>query len=184
MTTLPFTPPYDAPLDAPLDAPRPREGGGWLQVHARDQVTRYLRRGTGRPIVALSDDTAGDAPWPVLAAALSTRHRVLLPEIPPRAAGHGFGAWLDAFLDGVGVEAPSLVAFGARCADAVTFAAAEAGEGRLGRVVLVPGSAREAAALAGAMPIPVPVMVVPPVAPTDMAFPAVRRFLEGAAASG
>jgi hypothetical protein len=168
--------PSVAPTGAAAYAALPREG--WAQVYAREHVTRYLRRGTGRPIVALSDDTASDAPWPVLAAALSARYRVLLPEIPAGAAGAGFAAWLDGFLDGVGAEPVSLVAFGGRCAEVLAFADEDAG--RLARVVLVPGDA-DAAALAGAVPPPVPVMVVPPVAPTAMAFGAVQRFLEGGA---
>ena len=167
--------PRPTPAGAAAYAPLPREA--WAQVHARDHVTRYLRRGTGRPLVALSDDTATDAPWPVLAAALSARYRVLLPEIPV-APGADFAAWLDAFLDGVGATPVSLVAFGARCAETLAFAAGDAE--RLARVVLVPGSAAEAAPLVGATGA-VPVMVVPPVAATAMAFGAVQRFLEGAA---
>ena len=168
--------PRVAPTGAAAYAPLPREG--WAQVHAREHVTRYLRRGTGRPLVALSDDTATDTPWPVLAAALSARYRVLLPEIPAGATAGAFASWLDAFLDGVGAEPVSLVAFGARCAEVLAFAAEDAG--RLGRVVLVPGDAEEVVPLARSAPSPVPVMVVPPAAPTAMAFGAVQRFLEGA----
>jgi hypothetical protein len=173
--------PRVTPAGAAAYAPLPREA--WAQVHAREHVTRYLRRGTGRPLVALSDDTTTDAPWPVLAAALSASYRVLLPEIPAGVAGEAFGAWLDAFLDGTGASPVSLLAFGARCADALAFAAADAGGGRLARVVLVPGTSAHAAPLAGAAPLVVPTMIVPPVAPTDMAFGAVRRFLEGVSAA-
>ncbi len=169
---------HPPPFDAAAYAPLPREG--WAQVHARDRVTRYLRRGTGRPIVALSDDTATDAPWPVLAAALSARYRVLLPELP-RATDGDFAPWLDDFLDGVGAAPVSLLAFGRRCVETLAFALGDAG--RLARVVLVPGAPEAAAALvggaAGRLPSAVPVMVVPPVASTAMAFPAVQRFLEG-----
>jgi hypothetical protein len=168
------TPPA-APLDAAAYAPLPREG--WARVHAHDRVMRYLRRGAGRPIVALSDDTTTDAPWPVLAAALSSRYRVLLPELPADAAGDDFVAWLDAFLDGIGAAPVAIVAFGRRCAETLTFAARDGG--RLARVVLVPGETRDGATLAARCPVAVPVMVVPPVAPTEMAFPAVQRFLQG-----
>lgn len=162
------------PQDAAAYAPLPREG--WATVHARERVTRYLRRGTGRAVVALSDATATDAPWPVLAAALSARHRVLLPELPGGCPA-AFAAWLDGFLDGVGAAPVSLVAFGRRCAEALAFAAIDA-EG-LARVVLVPDTADEAAALARAVPSGVPVMVVPPALSPATAFPAVQRFLEG-----
>ena len=164
-----------APLDAAAYAPLPREG--WARVHAHDRVMRYLRRGAGRPIVALSDDTTTDAPWPVLAAALTARYRVLLPELPADVVGGDFVAWLDAFLDGIGAAPVAILAFGRRCAETLAFAAADGG--RLARVVLVPGESGAAAALAATGRAPVPVMVVPPVAPTDMAFPAVQRFLQG-----
>lgn len=54
-----------------------------------------------------------------------------------------------------------MVAFGRRCSETLTFAA------------------RDGATLAARRPVAVPVMVVPPVAPTEMAFPAVQRFLQG-----
>jgi hypothetical protein len=144
----------------------------WAQVHARDHVTRYLRRGAGRAVIALGDAAAADARWPELVEAIAGRFRAVLPETP--LAGD-FEGWLGGFVDGLGVAPTVVVAAGGRCPAALAFARLDAG--RLARLVLLPAdevaAVRLGAAVAGQRP-PVPVLLVPP---DGSAADAVRRIL-------
>jgi hypothetical protein len=131
-------------------------------VYVRDQVTRYHRRGAGRPVLLLADAAgAGGAPWPALDDALAARFRTIRPELP--AAPAPFADWLRDFLDGIGVEAAAVVAAGRHGAAALDFSGSDAD--RVERVLVVADAAppEHAAALAAALaaaPAAVPVLVV------------------------
>jgi pimeloyl-ACP methyl ester carboxylesterase len=136
-------------------------------VYVRDQVTRYHRRGAGRPVLLLADAAgAGGAPWPALDDALAARFRTIRPELPAKssaAAPPPFADWLRDFLDGIGVEAAAVVAAGRHGAAALDFSGSDAD--RVERVLVVADAAPPelAGALAAALadaPAAVPVLVV------------------------
>ena len=106
-------------------------------------VTRYVRRGVGRPVVVLG--TAADAVWPELVDAIAARHRLFLPEVPAQEAG--FVSWFRGFLDGVGLVTVTVIAAGDCCLPAVELALLDAE--RLDRLVLVPGGGAEETGLLG-----------------------------------
>ena len=169
-----------------MTAPSPVRTPGfdaWAQVHARDHVTRYLRRGAGRPVIALGDAAAADARWPEIVEALAGRYRAVLPERPSDA---DFDGWLGGFLDGLGASPAVVVAAGALCCPlALAFARLDAG--RLARLVLLPAGEADAvrlgAAIAEQRPL-VPLLLVPPAADAADAAARVLAFLEGPAPTG
>jgi hypothetical protein len=110
----------------------------WAQVRAAEFITRYVRRGSGSPIVILGSAETGGPLWPELADGLVAHHRVILPEAP--SVGPRFCVWMRGFLDGIGISSVTLVAGGKFCLPALEFTLAD-GE-RVSRLVLT-GSAEE-----------------------------------------
>ncbi len=156
-------------MTTPLSPPAapPPSPDAWARVYVRDQVTRYHRRGAGRPVLLLADAAgAGGAPWPALDDALAARFRTIRPELPAKssaAAPPPFADWLRDFLDGIGVEAAAVVAAGRHGAAALDFSGSDAD--RVERVLVVADAAPPelAGALAAALadaPAAVPVLVV------------------------
>jgi len=160
----------------PADGGRAPVCSAWAQVHARDQVTRYLRRGAGRPVIALADAAASDARWSELVEALAGRFRAVLPERP---LGGEFDLWFNDFLDGLGGAPAAVVAAGEPCPLALAFARLDAG--RLARLVLLPAdevaAVRLGAAVAEHRPA-MPVLLVPPDAPAAGAVARILAFLD------
>ena len=155
----------------------------WAQVHARDQVTRYLRRGAGRPVIALGDAAAADARWSELVEALAGRYRAVLPERPTEA---DFDVWLGGFLDGLGAAPAVVVAAGVHCCP-LTLAFARLDAGRLARLVLLPADAADAVRLGATVAEQRPGIPVLLVAPDEAAADVAARvlaFLEEPAATG
>lgn len=119
----------------------------WAEVRVGDLLTRYRRRGSGQPIVVVADVdelTAPDARWPRIADAMATRGRTFVPAVPApvRAAGGDHAAftdWLFGFLEGLGLEAVTLVAAEPFCA--ATHAFADAEPDRVTRLVVVASAA-------------------------------------------
>ncbi len=159
-----MTSPTSAPA-APLP-PAPSTPDAWAQVAMRDQVTRYHRRGAGRPVLLLG----GAEYWPALDDALAARCRTLSPDLPgaPALGPAELAAWLRDFLDGLGVEGAAVVAAEAHGAAAVAFA--DADPDRVERLLLLyeppeapaPASrpaAGPAVAATAAGPVPVCVVV-------------------------
>jgi hypothetical protein len=70
------------------------------EVRAHGRVMRYRRLGAGPPLLLLgrADDVEG----------LAARFRVIVPEMP--ATGEDVGAWLAAFLEGLGMTGITVVA--------------------------------------------------------------------------
>lgn len=83
-------------------------------VVAGQTSTGYLLAGAGRPVLLIATGT----PDPALLGSLASRFRVLAPEVPgdvmksstSASAGSGdFQAWLEGFMDGLGLPVVSLV---------------------------------------------------------------------------
>jgi hypothetical protein len=137
----------------------------WAQVRIRDQTMRYRRRGAGRPVVLLDD--GADTGWPALGGPLdgapgdllAAHFRTIRPELPA-AAPLALATWLRDFLDGIGVDAPALVALG--CHARVALALARTDADRVARVLVVTeGAAADGGADHGpGVPVAVPVLVV------------------------
>jgi hypothetical protein len=164
-------------------APSPNR---WAEVRVAEQVTRYVRRGVGHPVVVLRAG-AGDAElWPALVETMIAAHcRVILPEVPDAAAG--FASWIRGFLDGVGLPPITLIAVGHFCVPALELALLDAE--RLARLVLVPCGRAEETGLAGALSTtaragsPLPILVVRRECPATEALALVERFVAGESGS-
>jgi pimeloyl-ACP methyl ester carboxylesterase len=61
---------------------------------------RYRRLGAGPPLVLLGPADGAES--------LAARYRVIVPEMP--GPGEDFGAWLTAFLEGLGTSGVTVVA--------------------------------------------------------------------------
>jgi hypothetical protein len=70
------------------------------EVRAHGRVMRYHRLGAGPPLVLLGLTGCAED--------LSGRFRVLVPEMP--APGEDVGAWLTAFLEGLGATGVTVLA--------------------------------------------------------------------------
>lgn len=70
------------------------------EVRAHGRVMRYRRLGAGPPLVLLGPGEGADA-W-------ATQFRVIVPELP--GPEEDLGAWLTAFLEGLGTPGVTVVA--------------------------------------------------------------------------
>ena len=141
-------------------------------------VTRYVRRGTGRPVVVLAAPGDVDALWPELLDAIAARHRLIMPEVPAQEAG--FGSWLRGFLEGVGLPAAAIIAVGPCCLPAVEVALLDTE--RLARLVLIPSGSADETGLTGMLGTTgrssaLPVLVLRRAAPVEQALRLVQPFL-------
>ena len=163
----------------------------FAEVRARDHVMRYRRAGAGRAVLVLcgGGGTAADGTTPLgpeLPGALTSRFRLIVPEVPA-AAGADAATWLVDFLDGLGAASIAVVATDQFCITALELALLDAD--RVARVVLVPGGCAEATGLDGALaattrrPWPLPLLVVRRGLPAGEALPLVTRFLAGGIAA-
>lgn len=96
----------------------------WAEVRAHDQVMRYRRSGTGRPVLILHSPDPADALWPELLETLGTGYRLIVPEEPPESAD--ITAWLAGFLEGLGTSSVRVVAAGRFALPAMELALLEA----------------------------------------------------------
>jgi hypothetical protein len=148
------------------------------EVRVAGHVTRYVRRGAGRPVVVLSGASDCEALWPELLDAIAAHCRLILPEVPAHEAG--FSSWLRGFLDGVGLPVVSLIATGHCCLPAVELALLDAD--RLERLVLVPDGCAEVTGLMGMLgtgerPSALPLLVLRRAASAEEALQLVEPFL-------
>ena len=148
------------------------------EVRVAGYVTRYVRRGVGRPVVLLAPPSETDALRPELLDAIAAHHRLVLPELPVHEAG--FSSWLRGFLDGVGLPLVSLIAAGSCCLPAVELALLD--PERFERLVLVPDGCAEVTGLMGMLgtegrPGTLPVLVLRRAAPAADALQLVEPFL-------
>jgi len=86
------------------------EPGGshrWAEVRAHDQVMRYRRLGTGRPLLVL--EACSELPiHPELRRALAESHRLVMPELPTGEVH--LANWLSDFMEGMGTSRLPLLA--------------------------------------------------------------------------
>jgi pimeloyl-ACP methyl ester carboxylesterase len=150
----------------------------FAEVRAHDQVMRYRRAGTGRPLLMLRSSLEPLPLWAELDEALVGAFRVLTPDVP--SAGVDAAAWMRGFLEGVGLERVSIIADDSLCITALELVLLNADQ--VERMVLVPaGTASEtgldgtlATSLAG---VAVPLLVVRRGLSASEAIPLVRQFL-------
>lgn len=130
------------------------------EVRVADLVTRYVRRGAGRPVVVLRASDDADALWPELLDAIAAHCRVLIPDAP--ATDASFADWLRAFLDGVGHPTVMLIATRRYCVSALELALLD--PERVAALVLVPRGRSDEPGLTGVLGASVrqtlPVLVV------------------------
>jgi pimeloyl-ACP methyl ester carboxylesterase len=148
------------------------------EVRAHDQVMRYRRAGTGRPLVVLRAADDSDALWPELDAELVSRFRVVTPELPPEC--EDVAAWVSAFLEGVGLTRVVVLAAEPCCLSALELALL--GADQVERLILVPAGTGDtgldgtlATTLAG---VTVPLIVVRRGLSSAVALPLLRNFLQ------
>jgi pimeloyl-ACP methyl ester carboxylesterase len=136
-----------------------RAPGGWAEVRAADQTTRYMRfgAGAGSAVVILIPAASDANVWPELFESLSAERRVYLPDLPDTEGS--FATRIRAFLDGLGLSPVTLIAPGSFCVPALEFALLE--PDRLQRLVLVPRGASEETGLTGALSTPAPARPIP-----------------------
>jgi hypothetical protein len=152
-------------------------------VRVAEHVTRYVRRGVGRPVVVLRTGEEDNSElWPELVDTLAARCRVILPEAP--GANAGFVSWMRGFLEGVGLLPVTLIAAGPFCVPALEFALLD--QERLVGLVLVPHGRAEETGLSGALGTAaqtraLPVLVVRRECPAAAALALVERLLAGGA---
>jgi pimeloyl-ACP methyl ester carboxylesterase len=129
----------------------PGPTGAWMRragltpqfAEAAGVRVRYVRKGTGTPVVLVHGIASSIYSWADVIPALAQRHDVValdLPgfggsEVPPSFPGERFVAVLRGFLDGLGLERPALV--GHSLGGAVVSAFAAADPARVDRLVLV-----------------------------------------------
>lgn len=153
-------------------------GDSYAEVRAHDQVMRYRRAGTGRPLLVLRSSLEAQPFWAELDAALVGAFRVLIPDVP--TTGVDVAAWMRDFLEGVGLERVTIIADDSLCITALELVLLNADQ--VERMVLVPaGTASEtgldgtlATSLAG---VAVPLLVVRRGLPPGEALPLLASFL-------
>jgi pimeloyl-ACP methyl ester carboxylesterase len=149
------------------------------EVRAHDQVMRYRRAGTGRPLVVLRGADDPDTLWPELDADLVSRFRVVTPELP--ADCQDVAAWVADFLEGLGLDRVAVLAAEPCCLSALELALLTAGQ--VERLVLVPAGEVGDTGLDGTLAttlagISVPLIVVRRGLRAAVALPLLRQFLE------
>lgn len=150
----------------------------FAEVRAHDQVMRYRRAGSGRPLLLLRSSGESHPLWSELDAALIGGFRVLTPDVP--SAGVDVAAWLRDFLEGIGVERVIVVASDALCIAALEMALL--GADQVERMVLVPAGAASETGLDGTLAtslsgVAVPLLVVRRGLSASDAIPLVTQFL-------
>ena len=150
------------------------------QVRVADRVTRYVRRGSGHPVLLLREEIDASPLWPALLDALAAHYRVIVPEAPDGDAG--WMSWIRGFIDGVGCLPVTLIAAGQFCLPALELALLDTG--RLARLVLVPCGGAEETGLTGAIAIQpraraLPMLVVRRESPVSEALALVEGFIAG-----
>jgi hypothetical protein len=151
----------------------------WSEVRAHDRIMRYRRAGTGPAVLLVAPCDGVDALWPDLPAYLSSRFRLIVPEIHtcPRPDE---STVLTCFLEGLGTPRVSIVAAGELCMPSLELALRNPDQ--IARLVLVPGGASDGGTVEGALttyaPLEsVPLLVVPRTMPGAEALALIEQFL-------
>ena len=97
--------------------------GKCAEVRVGDHVTRYVRRGSGSPVVVVGANADKNRVWAPLVDALAGSHRLVIPQLPPSEPG--MASWLRSFIEGVGLSAVALIAGGRAQTEAISLAAGD-----------------------------------------------------------
>lgn len=103
-----------------------------------DRVTRYVRRGTGSPVVLVGANTDESAVWRPLVDTLVAHHRMVAPQPPP--SGVDDAAWLRGFIEGIGLSSVALIA--GRAARSAALELAVSDDFTIRKLVVVLGAGR------------------------------------------
>jgi hypothetical protein len=108
--------------------------GKCAEVRVGDHVTRYVRRGSGSPVIVLGANANGNRIWAPLVETLAARHRLVIPQVPKSQPD--VAAWLRSFIEGIGVSSVALIAGDSLRLPALTLAGAD--DFTVRKLVLVP----------------------------------------------
>ena len=95
--------------------------GPCAEVRVGDHAIRYVRRGSGQPVVVFGVDAGRNPMWGSLLEQLARSHRLVIPQMPP--IGVDVTGWLRGFIEGIGLAPIVLLAGGPSAAAAVELAA-------------------------------------------------------------
>ena len=156
---------------------------GFAEVRAHDQLMRYHRTGSGRPVVVLRTSN-DDSLWPELTACLAVAFRVLTPDVP--AGDADMARWLGGFLEGIGLHRVTVIAADAFCIPALELVLL--GADQVERLVLVSTGAAAETALDGTLATSVdgaavPLLMMRRELPATDALPLLMDFLRGRSAA-
>ena len=82
--------------------------GKCAEVRVGDHVTRYVRRGTGSPVVVVGANADRNGVWAPLVDALAGSHRLVIPQLP--LSEPDIASWLRSFIEGIGLSSVALIA--------------------------------------------------------------------------
>lgn len=97
--------------------------GKCAEVRVGDHVTRYVRRGSGSPVVVIGAKPARSEVWAPLVESLGANHRLIIPQLPE--AEQDIAAWLREFIEGIGLSSVALIAGDAARVPAIAVASAD-----------------------------------------------------------
>jgi hypothetical protein len=97
--------------------------GRCAEVRVGDHVTRYVRRGSGSPVVVVGANADQNGVWASLVNALAGNHRLVIPQLPQSESD--VASWLRSFIEGIGLSSVALIAGGDARVPAVSLAAAD-----------------------------------------------------------
>ena len=97
--------------------------GKCAEVRVGDHVTRYVRRGSGSPVVVVGANADQNVVWAPLVDALAGNHRLIIPQLP--RSEPDVASWLRSFIEGIGLSSVVLIAGMNAEGPAIALAAAD-----------------------------------------------------------
>ena len=97
--------------------------GKCAEVRVGDHVTRYVRRGSGSPVVIVGANADRSGVWAPLVNALAGNHRLIIPQLP--LSEPDVASWLRSFIEGIGLSSVALIAGGNTHVPALSLAAGD-----------------------------------------------------------
>ncbi|HEX6053039.1 MAG TPA: hypothetical protein VFZ21_27415 [Gemmatimonadaceae bacterium] len=97
--------------------------GKCAEVRVGNHVTRYVRRGSGLPVIVVGANANDNAVWAPLVESLAGRYRLVIPQTP--GTDPDMTGWLRSFIEGIGLTSVALVAGGQASGAALAVAAAD-----------------------------------------------------------
>lgn len=150
-----------------------RTGNFRAVVRVGKIATEYVRSGSGRPVILLTQSAVPLPLWNAVIEAVAERYRLIAPDVTPGA--EDFAGWLGHFLDGLGVGRVSILADGPMAAPAIGYAMLD--PDRVDRlVVITPMASADAEPLTDAPGSP---MIIGEGRPIPIIVDDVLQFLNG-----